>query len=302
MTDEEPQGPSRWIRARNVALQYVGVGWFLTQVVAVMAKQFDWPAAVSDYLVIGLGAGLVLTILTALIMERGPSRSRRTQGLALAVLAAFAGLVVWIMGGGLPDFRAERYGLVHESRALFSSATDVSAFLVVHPQQPFLPTDIRVEAGGRLEAWADGRINIGVARLVEAVQTGDVEAYDWVGPAGEIDATGQPILRADRGVPGREECLLNRAFPYGALLLAVSPNSRLTPAEARELVPGREIFAVGTHLDVEAGSDGYLFLGVNDVYLDRPECRPDETPGAGRDADIFFLDNIGFFSVRLGVR
>lgn len=301
-TAETQEAPSRWIRARNVALQYVGVGWFLIQVLAVLGKQLDWSPRVGDYLIIALGLGFVLTLVGALIMDPRRERSRRSRGLALAALAAVAGLVVWLIGGGLPEFRSGEYGLVHERRALFSTSTNVSAMMIVHPQTPFTPTGIRVEAGRSVEVWADGRINIGLARLVAAVQEGDIEAYDWVGPEGEINATGEPIIRADRGFPGRETCLLNQAFPYGALLLAVTPDERLTPAEARLLEPGREIVAVGSHLVHQMDVGGYLQLGVNDVYLDRAECLGPEADNEDRRASIYFQDNIGFYSVRLAAR
>ncbi len=302
MGQVESGGADRWIRVRNAALQYVGVGWFLTQVIAVMARDFGWSPKVSDYLVIALGLGFVLTVATTLIMSGHPrSRRVRTRGLLVAGLAALAGLAVWLMSGGQPSVRGGQVGIIHESRGLFSTATDVAAFFVVYPQQPFMPTGIRVKRGQTISIWAEGRTNVGLARLVEAAQVGDDVAYEWVGPDGEIDATGQPVLRQDRGRPGREQCLVNGSFPYGSLLLLISPTERVTPGTAREFEPGREIFAAGSQLETKAEINGFLVLGINDVYLDREECDP-EWHAAGRNPNIFFLDNIGFFSARVQVR
>lgn len=94
---------------------------------------------------------------------------------------------------------------------------------------------------------------------------------------------------------------MNSAFPYGALMLLIAPTDRITPATARGLAPGTEIFVVGSQVETRARVSGYLTLGVNDVYLDREECDPEEF-AAGRQAGAFFRDNIGFFSVRIRVR
>jgi len=109
------------------------------------------------------------------------------------------------------------------------------------------------------------------------------------------------VIRRDRGLPGRERCLIQSAFPFGSLLLLVSPTDRPTPGTARDLEPGQEAFVVGSHLEVETGARGYLILAVNDVYLDREECDRAAFE-AGVHANKYFLDNIGFFSVRLQTR
>lgn len=302
MDQVESDGSDRWISVRNAALQYVGVGWFLTQVIAVMARNFGWSPRVSDYLVIALGLGFVLTMAATLVMSGHPrSRRARRRGLLVAGLAAFAGLAVWLVSGGQPGVRSGHAGLIRESRGLFSTATEVDAFFVIHPQQPFIPTGIRVSSGQTISIWAQGHINVGLARLVQATQTGEDVGYEWVGPDGEIDSTGQPILRQDRGRPGRERCLVNGSFPYGSLLLLISPSERVTPGTARDFEPGQEIFAAGSHLETKAEIGGFLILGINDVYLDRDECDPDWL-AAGRNPNSFFLDNIGFFSARVQIR
>ena len=297
---EQETGP--WIRVRNAAIQYLGVGWFLTQVSIVLGRQLGWPSWVGDYLILGLGLGFVLTLLVTWIMARSGSRARpRKRHLALAGAAAIAGVAVWLASGGQPGLRSGEFGVVRESRGLFSAATDVHAFLVVHPQEPFRPTGIRAEAGQTISVWADGRVNIGLAGLVAAVQDDAVEPYDWVGPDGEVDAAGQPVIRRDLGLAGRERCLIQPAFPYGALMVLVSPTDRPTPGTARELRPGQEAFVVGSHLEVDVAERGYLVLAVNDVYLDKEECDP-AAFASGVHANKYFLDNIGFFSVRVQTR
>jgi len=300
--NEIPQdAKSPWVRVRGAAFQYLGVSYFLTQVLIVTARQFGAPSWLGDYLIIALGLGFVLTLTVTLVMARRGSSPPKKRHLLLAGIAAIAGLAVWLASGGQPELRSGEYGIVRESRGLFSTATDVHAFLVVHPQEPFRPTGIRTVAGQKVSVWADGRINVGLAALVAAVEDDSVEPYQWVGPEGEVDATGQPVIRRDLGLPGRERCLLQPAFPYGSLLLLVSPTDRPTPGTARDLKPGREAFVVGPRLEVEARDAGYLVLAVNDVYLDREECDR-EAFEAGIHANKYFLDNIGFFSVRLQIR
>lgn len=302
MSDSEAQDRSIWIRMRNLALEYVGIGWFLTQVIGVMARDLGWPPRVGDYLVIALGLGFVGTLLTAIVMAKmAPERMpRRKRGLALAAFAAVAAMAVWGIQVGRSSRDARPAGMVSESRGLFSTSTDVDGFFVVHPQDPLLQTGIFVKRGQKLSAWGEGRINLALASLVEAAQAGDSAAYEWVGPEGEIDSRGLPVVRRDRARAGREQCLLHRAYPYGALLAMITPSDRIAPGTARTLAEDREVFVVGTHLDTALQVSGYLTLGVNDVYLDRPECDP-EAVAAGRDPGAFFRDNLGFFTVRLRV-
>lgn len=311
MTDSEktatsPEAPhdakEPWVRVRNAVFQYLGVSYFLTQVTIVSARQAGAPAWIGDYLIIALGLGFVLTVtLTFIMAKRGrPGRPRKRHFL-FAGVATIAGVGLWLATGGQPELRSGQHGVVRESRGLFSAVTDVHAFLVVHPQEPFRTTGIRVEPGRKVVAWADGRINVGLASLVAAVEDDRVEPYEWVGPEGEVDATGQPVIRRDLGLPGRERCLIQSEYPYGSLLLLISPTENLTPATARELRPGHEAFLIGRELEVETEGKGYLVLAVNDVYLDRPECDP-EAFDAGVHANKYYLDNIGFFSARLQLR
>jgi hypothetical protein len=298
---ESPGAVNPWVRVRNAAFQYLGVSYFLTQVLIVTARQFGAPAWLGDYLIIALGLGFILTLILTFVMARRGVAPPRKRHLVMAGTAAVAGLGLWLISGGQPELRSGQYGIVRESRGLFSTSSDVHAFLVVHPQEPFRPTGIRVEAGQKVSAWADGRINVGLATLVAGAEDGNVEPYEWVGPEGEVDATGQPVIRRDRGLPGRERCLLQAAFPYGSLLLLVSATDRPIPGSVRDLRPGREAFVVGSELEVDVGVAGYLVLAVNDVYLDREDCDP-AAFRAGSHANKHYLDNLGFFSVRLQLR
>jgi len=302
MPEEQIGVENPWHRVRDAAMKYVGIGWFLTQVSAVLGDQLGWPPRIGDYLVIALGVGFVVTMAVAILFSRRPRPpGKRAGGLILAGLAALAGVTIWVSTGGQPEFQASVAGFVQESRGLLSTSSDLDAYLVVHPQQPLVPTSLRVRRGQSVTVRAEGHVNIALARLVEAVEAGDEVAYEWVGPAGEIDSTGQPILRPDRARAGREGCLVHREFPYGALLLVLSRTDRLTPGAVRDLAAGREVFSVGDGLTLTAASDGFLTLGLNDVYLDRRECDP-EAFDVGTAASSFFRDNIGFFSVSVEIR
>jgi hypothetical protein len=225
-------------------------------------------------------------------------RSGRRRGLALATLAAVAALVVWAAQGGP---HASSSGVVNQSRGLFSTSTDVDGFFIVQPQEPLTPTDIFVARGQTISIWGQGRINIALARLVQAVEMGDAVAYEWVGSEGEVDARGQPILRRDRAKPGREHCLLNASAPYGSLLAVLTPSDHIVPSTVRSLAMDSQVFVVGAHLETTAQAAGFITLAVNDVYLDREGCDPEEF-AAGREAGAYFRDNVGFFTVRMQVR
>lgn len=302
MSEDTVSVENPWHRVRDAAMKYVGIGWFLTQVSAVLGEELGWSPRLGDYLVMALGVGFIITMVVAVIFSRRPSPpGKRTGGLILAGLAALAGFAIWVTSGGQPDIQTSVAGFVQESRGLLSTTSDLDAYMVVHPQQPLVRTALEVRRGQSVAVRAEGHVNIALARLVEAVEAGDEVAYEWVGPAGEIDPTGQPILRPDRARAGRENCLVHREFPYGALLLVLSQTDRLTPAAVRDLRAGHEVFAVGQELALTAETDGFLTLGLNDVYLDRRECDP-QAFDEGTAANSFFRDNIGFFSVSLEIR
>lgn len=292
-----------WIRIRNAALQYIGVGWFLAQVFAVAAREFGWPAELGNWVILALGAGFVIAMLGETLralrhrMSRVPTHRR---GLLIAAIAALAALGIWLTQANRMDRIAGPAGLVSEDVGLFTATTSVDGLFVVHPQAPMIPTRVSVTRGQSLRMWGEGSVNVGLASLVEAARAGDELAYDWVGPAGEVDARGVAIIRRDRGKPGRELCLLSRDAPYGALLAMIVPSERIAPGTARSLTPDRDIFVVGDHLEITAQVSGFLVLGVNDVYLDREECDP-EAFAAGREPGVFYRDNIGFFTARISV-
>jgi len=303
MNDLETHSSDFWIRIRNAALQYIGVGWFLAQVFAVAAREFGWPADLGNWLILALGAGFVIAMLGETIRawrHRVSRAPRRRKGLVVAGIGATAALALWMVQSNRMDRVAGPSGLVTEDVGLFSASTSLNGLFVVHPQSPLIPTNVPVVRGQRLVIWGEGSVNVGLASLVEAAQAGDELAYDWVGPAGEIDARGMPIIRRDRGRPGRELCLLSRDAPYGALLAMIVPNERIAPGTARSLTVDRDIFVVGSHLEITTQVAGYLILGINDVYLDREECDP-EAFEAGREPGVFYRDNIGFFTARIAV-
>jgi len=299
-TDQD-RPPDLWVQLRNHALQYVGIGWFLTQVFGVSARNFGWPPQFGDWLVMALGAGFIGVMVGSFVLGRrvpGAAVRRRRRGFWIAGVAAGAALLIWLAQGP-PE--AGPSGVVSESRGLFSTSTDVDAFFVVHPQEPLLSTGVFVARGKTLSVWGEGRINIALARLVEAAQAGEDFTYEWVGPPGEVDARGLPLLRQDRGRPGRERCLLNASAPYGALMVILAPSDRIAPSTVRSLAADREVFVVGSHVETTTQTSGYVTLAVNDVYLDREECDPEEFT-AGRDPGAHYTDNIGFFTARIQVR
>jgi len=301
--DAEQRRAEFWAQIRNSALQYLGVAWFLTQVFSVMGREFGWPPSLGNWVVILLGLGFVLAMLGSFASawrHRMSHIRRRRTGLALAALATIGALAIWLPQRTSLGRVTGPSGLVSQGVGPFSTTPNVNGFFVVHPQEPLIPTNIHVTEGQSLSMWGEGRVNVGLASLVAAAERGDENAYDWVGPAGEVDASGFPVIRQDRGLPGRERCLLSQAAPYGALLAIITPSDRIVPATVRSLTMDTDVFVVGTHLETTVQTSGYLTLAVNDVYLDRAECDP-ASAEAGRDPGTFYRDNIGFFTVRLSV-
>jgi hypothetical protein len=303
LNDTETPRTEFWIRIRNSALQYIGVGWFLAQVFAVAAREFGWSAELGNWLILVLGAGFVVAMLgeTVVAWRHRMSRAPRGQkGLAIAAFAAIAALAIWIPQKNRMDRFAGPSGIVSEDVGLFSAATSINGLFIVHPQTPLIPTEISVARGQSLSIWGEGSVNVALASLVEAARANDAFAYDWVGPAGEVDARGLPMIRRDRGRPGRESCLLSKEAPYGALLAMIVPSERVVPGTVRSLTMDTDLFVVGEHFETTAQVGGYLVLGVNDVYLDREECDP-EAFAAGREPGVFYRDNIGFFTARVAI-
>jgi hypothetical protein len=181
--------------------------------------------------------------------------------------------------------------------------------IMVHPQG-WQNTRIPVRPGDRLTFAADGSVNIDLNTIVEnvikrhkyeaavAAEHGVTEesrkevpeqyftekmkqslkpASPWVGPDGykDVAATAWAGRIKNRVMPDE---------PGGALIGAVSQPGGATPREDEVFMIGKE----GRHVSVK---DGDLWFNVNDV-------RNFEDPN---NANLFYLDNIGFFWVKVTI-
>lgn len=185
-----------------------------------------------------------------------------------------------------------------------------------HPT-PWQDTEIEVRPGDSIEIEAEGRVNINLyglvqhverrhaieARIDSALQRGtlrpgpdssrlperyytelDREAIEirrgWTGPEGEP----APWGITDLAYPARTENKLVPNAPFGLLIGAVHHGT--------ETPPRREAFQVGARWrHAWSGPAGTLRFAVNDVWDGEDERFPDK----------FYVDNLGFFLVRVFV-
>lgn len=293
--------PSRWERVRNWAIQYIGIGWFLSQVLASLSREFGWSERVADLAVVLLGVGFVGTVGIAAVSRGFGRRTSRIRSVGVLVVAGVLGIGVWWLTGGGRSVEAGPMGMLSEHVPLLASRAEVSGQLFVYPFRPWSYSGIRLEEGVTVTVRADGQVHLSLEALFQAGVADEAPDDVWVGPSGELDASGVPLVRQDRIVPGRENCLLVAALPYGALLMAIAPGEHLSPREARGLRPGQDVFAVGDRFATEVTRSGFAHFAVNDVYLDDPACDPDFA-AAGGDPQAFLADNLGFFTVQIVAR
>jgi hypothetical protein len=194
----------------------------------------------------------------------------------------------------------------HEYRILVSPAA--------HPT-PWQDTEIQIKPGDSIEIEAEGRVNINIFGLVQHVQRRhaiearidsalrrgalpprpdssrlperyyterDRESLEikrgWIGPEGEPGPEGI----TDNAYAARTAHKLDPDAPFGLLLGAVH--------EGHGDPPQRAIFGVGARWRKEwSSSAGTLRFAINDVWDGADDRFPDK----------FYVDNVGFFLVRV---
>lgn len=197
------------------------------------------------------------------------------------------------------------------TQVMFAAASGKNKeyLIMVHPQG-WQNTRIPIRPGDRLTFTADGSVNIDLNTIIENVtkrhkyeadvaaergvkeesRTDVPEQYftakmkqslkpasPWVGPEGykDVAATAWAGRIKNRVMPDK---------PGGALIGAISQPGAATPSEDEIFMIGKE----GRHVSVK---DGDLWFNVNDV-------RNFEDPS---NANLFYLDNIGFFWVKVTI-
>ncbi|HYJ80026.1 MAG TPA: hypothetical protein VEW03_10515 [Longimicrobiaceae bacterium] len=185
-----------------------------------------------------------------------------------------------------------------------------------HPS-PWQDTEIEIEPGDSFEIEAEGRVNVNLyglfqhverrhaieARIDSALQRGTLRPgpdssrlperfyseldrvaieirRGWTGPEGEEAPGGI----TDAAYPARTENKLVPNAPFGMLIGAVHRGTHDPPRRTAFLVGGR-------WRDHWSGPAGTLRFAVNDVWDGEDERFPDK----------FYVDNLGFFLVRVVV-
>ena len=182
---------------------------------------------------------------------------------------------------------------------------------------PWQNTEIEIKPGDHVEIEAEGRVNINFFELVQHVErrhriearidsalhhgalrmrpdsSSLPERYyterdrlelgikrGWTGPEGYLGPTGV----IDAAYPARTENKLVPRAPFGLLVGAIH--------EGTDDPASREAFPAGARWRAEwTGPAGTLRFAVNDVWDDEDDRFPDK----------FYVDNFGFFFVRVAI-
>ena len=237
-------------------------------------------------------------------------------------LCAVAYGLVWLILRSTPSNTSElQIGTAH---ILFSQSTsEGQKYLVVVPPQGWQRTGIHVPDGANLSIESDGRVEVDLRGLNEALKaeviaeqrvraarargelgrnvTDDAffpEAYftkeereavrprwSWVGPDG---FSKDEMRSAD---PARQNQIMLRGPGYGALIASLS-DTNVDPLADRTVssLLAPEAFFVGRSLQKVARKGGYLYFAVNDVQSSNKDF-PDE----------FLNDNVGLFYAKVNI-
>ena len=127
--------------------------------------------------------------------------------------------------------------------------------------------------------WLAERKTLAAEDLFTVRQLAEIKpAWSWNGPDGS-EAT------AALSFPGRRSKTIIPGARYGELLGAIRETGLAAPDRA-------DAFRVGTHSSgIVARRNGKLYFTVNDVWDDKDKSFPEK----------FFVDNIGFFYVKVTV-
>jgi hypothetical protein len=244
-------------------------------------------------------------------------RSFAMTSLVVLWTVAAGGLFLWVAGRN--GLRATHLEISNSPRVVLQQATkDGSEYRVlVSPAAnptPWQDSGIRIKPGDHVEIEAEGRVNINLYGLVQHVQKRhEIEARigldlrqhrlalrpdtsrlperyyteddrralnvkrGWSGPDGYEGLDGI----TDAAYPARTANKLVPQAPFGVLLGAVHEGTRDPQRQ--------EAFLIGAHSSKDLAADGTLWFAVNDVWDAQDQRFPDK----------FYVDNLGFFLVRV---
>ncbi len=213
-------------------------------------------------------------------------------------------------------------------------------FVAVPPQIGWLDTDISISPDDHVVFWASGEVNLSIFRITESVQNrkrieaqitcmvgnaagiractdprarrfadslkvnagltpedffsaSEIESIEpsqpWIGPGGDI-------VTDDRSYVGRTSKKLAPTMPFGQLVGLILPKD-----QDPDRLNSTQAFSIGTGLESESGQrvatrTGDLWLAVNDVWNGTGKLT-----GSNYPDNMFMLDNIGTFWVRVTV-
>lgn len=268
-------------------------------------------------------------------------REYAAKALVTAALAAVGLLIIFrsLSGLGLRPTELSMSASGMSVKLERRLANGVEYFVAVSPQVGWQDTDIEIKTTDDVEFWASGHVNLSIFRVNESVQLrrqveGAInclrapngprpcadprsqrfvdslqkdtlltpealftkEDYErirpgqpWLGPDGDT-------VMSDRSFRGRTYKKLAPALPYGRLAGLILPK-----AEDPDWGNVSQAFGIGRSLESKGGErsakkTGDLWLAVNDVWNGTGKLTGSTYPD-----NLFMLDNVGFFWVRITV-
>jgi hypothetical protein len=236
--------------------------------------------------------------------------------LSIVFIFGIACLAVYAVIKLFPSSRSELQIGVGNSHILLQQSTpDGANYVLLVSPEGWVRTSIWLRAGQNLEVQAGGRVNIDFAGLMRALEArkaaedrvrrikgndvawedyftdqekaATVPNWRWSDPDGRSDRETSPEETMKPANKAHRAMSIMPSLPYGVLIGALTDEDA-EPDRSLALRLRSTAFRVGSRYCKPAPSDGYLYFIVNDVQ-------------SNRVPDLFFVDNIGAFYVKVEV-
>lgn len=216
----------------------------------------------------------------------------------------------------------------------FEMSSNEDVYIYLHPaNKVWNNTNIKVKKGDKLKIKVSGNYNSSIHHLVKYGQTDSVLLFDWTSALGFANEK-QGLNRNIDTIRNKKENLIYEGANFGQLLMLVSKdeiseNKNNYPNRVKKGSQEYKIQELKNEsvIDYTAESDGYLYITVNEILLQKKDkaiyCPPFESDPKYYDGDrdiydekekvwneyivknnqydIWFKDNIGYLLVYVKV-
>jgi len=215
------------------------------------------------------------------------------------------------------DVSSVRFGTDDNAMAIELGGGSRLYSYFVHPRD-WQDTGIPVKKGDKITVQAEGSVNVSIGRLVtaanvkkgpkpegnlvsaeltdynktsEQVREKSLSIYPWFGPGGMKEATIRTESMRER-IRNRHAQRLFLDFKFGQLVMAIAEPGNIKINGNPQRWEGEAYPMEEWQTTVTAETDGNLHFIVNDVYDGREDSYTNQ---------VYWLDNIGFFSAKIKV-